>query len=152
MARLLIVEDDRITALALQRAVTRVGHTVVACTSSVFEAMAAVQAYHPDVVLLDIHLPGPHNGLLTGIDMQTLWSTPVIYLSGSAPGQLDMPDVPEALWCHLSKPIDLARLCDILARLFPSQHSCTLQELREQLRQLRTEEVPLSDISIPFRF
>jgi CheY-like chemotaxis protein len=142
MAQLLIAEDDRITALALQRALTRVGHTIVACTFSVFEAMAAVQAYHPDVVLLDIHLPGPYNGLLMGIDVQTLWSTPVIYLSGSAPAQLDMPDFPEALWYYLSKPIDLAQLCDILARLFPSQLSYTLQELHEQLRQLRTEEVP----------
>jgi CheY-like chemotaxis protein len=105
--------------------------------------MAAVQAYHPDVVLLDIHLPGPQNGLLAGMDIQTLWSTPVIYLSGSAPAQLDMPDVPEALWCYLSKPIDVAQLCDMLARLFPSQHSYTFEELHEQLRQLRTGEVPL---------
>jgi DNA-binding NtrC family response regulator len=141
MAQLLIVEDDRITAQALQRAVTRMGHTILACASSAFEAMAAVQAYRPDVVLLNIHLSGPHDGLLTGIDMQTFWSTPVIYLSGSAPTQLCIPDFPEALWCSLSKPIDLARLCDMLARLFPIQHPCTLQELREQLRHLRTEEV-----------
>jgi DNA-binding NtrC family response regulator len=144
MAQLLIVEDDRITALALRRAVTRMGHTVLACASSAFEAMAAVQAYRPDVVLLDIHLSGPHDGLLTGIDMQTFWSTPVIYLSGSAPTQLCIPDFPEALWCYLSKPIDLARLCDMLARLFPSQHPCTLQELREQLSHLRTEVVALT--------
>jgi CheY-like chemotaxis protein len=143
MARFLIVEDDRITALALQRTVTRMGHAVVACTSSASEAMAAVQAFRPDMVLLDIHLPGSHNGLLTGLDIQTLWSTPVIYLSGSSPAQLDMPDFPEALWCYLSKPIDLARLCDILGSLFPSQHPYTLQELREQLRQLRTEGVPV---------
>jgi hypothetical protein len=65
-------------------------------------------------------------------------------LSGSSPAQLDMPDFHEALWCHLSKPIDMARLCDILARLFPSQHPCTREELREQLRQLRTEGVPLT--------
>jgi DNA-binding NtrC family response regulator len=149
MAQLPIVEDYRITAQALRRAVTRMGHTVVACTSSAFEAMAAVQASHPDGVLLDMHLPGPHNGLLTDIDMQTFWSTPVIYLSGSSPAQLDIPDFPEALWCYLSKPIDLDRLCDMLARLFPSQHPCTLQELREQLRQLRTEEVPLTIKSSP---
>jgi CheY-like chemotaxis protein len=90
MAQLLIVEDDRITALALQRAVTRIGHTVLACVSSAFEAMAAVQAFHPDMVLLDIHLSGSQNGLLTGIDIQTLWSTPVIYLSGSS-GRVEAP-------------------------------------------------------------
>jgi CheY-like chemotaxis protein len=85
MARILIVEDDRITAWALQRVVTRMGHTVVARIFSAAEAMAVVQADRPNVVLLDIGLTGPQDGLLVGLDIQTLWSTPVIYLSGSDP-------------------------------------------------------------------
>jgi ActR/RegA family two-component response regulator len=71
MARLLIVEDDRITALALQRAVTRMGHRVVARVFSAAEAMAAVQAYRPEVVLLDIGLTRPQDSLLVGVDIQT---------------------------------------------------------------------------------
>jgi DNA-binding NtrC family response regulator len=154
MARLLIVEDDRITALALQRAMTQRGHTVVACVSSAAEAMAAVQAYRPDAVLLDVALQGPQDGLGVGVDIQTLWSTPVIYVSGSTPQQLGLPEFPEALWCYVGKPLDWDRLCDILARLFPSiplrqstpaLHGGTIayglrrtpQELREELRQLR---------------
>jgi DNA-binding NtrC family response regulator len=154
MARLLIVEDDRITALALQRAVTRMGHTVVARVASAAEAMAAVQANRPDAVLLDIRLSGPQDGLLVGVDMQTFWSTPVIYLSGLDPTQLGLPEFPEALWCYIAKPIDWDRLRDTLARLFPP-HSPSQgtagsgrediaysirrapQELREELGQLR---------------
>jgi DNA-binding NtrC family response regulator len=157
MARLLIVEDDRITALDLQRTITQRGHTVVACVASAAEAMAAVQAYRPDAVLLDVGLRGPQDGLGVGVDIQTLWSTPVIYVSGSTPGQLALPEFPEALWCYVGKPIDRDRLCDILARLFPSVprhqgapelHGGTIayglrrtpQELREELRQLRQSE------------
>ena len=132
------------TALALQRALTRVGHTVVACATAVAEAMAAVQAYRPDAVLLDVHLLGPANGLLAGLDIQTLWSTPVIYLSGSTPAQLDIPEFPEALWCFLSKPVDMTQLCAMLAWLFPGQHAGTREELREQLRQRRRGAVPLT--------
>jgi DNA-binding NtrC family response regulator len=153
MAQLLIVEDDRITALALQRAVTRMGRTVVARASSAAEAMAAVQAYCPNVVLLDTHLRRPHNGLLVATDIQALWSIPVIYLSGSDPAQLGVPDFPEALWGYPAKPIDRDQLRDMLARLFPLQppredaplpgredmphpiRRRTPQELREQLRQ-----------------
>jgi hypothetical protein len=47
MAHLLIVEDDAITALALQHAVTQMGHQVVARTASAAAAMAAVQGYRP---------------------------------------------------------------------------------------------------------
>jgi CheY-like chemotaxis protein len=119
MARILIVEDDRITAWALQRAVTRMGHLVVARTFSAAEAMAVVQADRPDVVLLDIGLTGLQDGLLVGLDIQTFWSTPVIYLSGSDPAQLGLQEFPEALWCYVAKPIDPARLHDILAQLFP---------------------------------
>jgi DNA-binding NtrC family response regulator len=154
MAQLLIVEDDCITALALHRAVTRMGHTVVACASSAAEAMAAVQAYRPDVVLLDIRLRGAQDGVLVGTDIQALWSIPVIYLSGLDPSQLGIPDFPEALWCYVAKPIDWDQLQDILARLFPmhpsrprmpgsgledARHPIRLptQELREQLRQWR---------------
>jgi DNA-binding NtrC family response regulator len=154
MARLLIVDDDQITALALQRAMTRLGHTVVACVASAAEAMAAVQAYRPEVVLLDSDLPGPQDGLRVGVDIQTFWSTPVIYLSGTDPAALGLPEFPEALWCYVAKPIDRDQLRDILARLFPSPPPRpgapgpggeeipdalrpTLQELHEQLRQLR---------------
>jgi DNA-binding NtrC family response regulator len=120
MARLLIVEDDRITALALQRAVTRMGHRVVARVFSAAEAMAAVQAYRPEVVLLDIGLTRPQDSLLVSVDIQTFWSTPVIYLSGSDPTALGLPEFPEALWCYVAKPIDWEQLRDILARLFPA--------------------------------
>jgi two-component system, response regulator PdtaR len=120
MARLLIVEDDRITALALQRVVTRMGHRVVARVFSAAEAMAAVQAYRPEVVLLDIGLTRPQDSLLVGVDIQTFWSTPVIYLSGSDPTALGLPEFPEALWCYVAKPIDWEQLRDILARLFPA--------------------------------
>jgi len=156
MARLLIVEDDQITALALQRTMTQNGHAVVACVSSAAEAMAAVQAYRPDVVILDLDLRGPQDSLRVGVDIQTLWSTPVIYLSGADPTQLGLPEFPEALWCYVAKPIDWDRFCDILARLFPSSPPRqgargpageerpeairpSLQELRERLRQLRQQ-------------
>jgi DNA-binding NtrC family response regulator len=69
MARILIVENDRITAWALQRALTRMGHLVVARVFSAAEAMAAVQADRPDVVLLDISLREPQDGLLLSLDI-----------------------------------------------------------------------------------
>ena len=151
MAQLLIVEDDQITALALQRTLTGMGHAVVARVPSAAEAMAAVQAYRPDVVLLDIRLAGPQDGLQVGVDIQTFWSTPVIYLSGSDPAELGLQEFPEALWCYIAKPIDQVQLHDILAQLFPphrggddpshplvrSRRVWTTPELREQMRHLR---------------
>ncbi|HEX2277514.1 MAG TPA: hypothetical protein VHN13_10350 [Candidatus Tectomicrobia bacterium] len=156
MAHLLIAEHEAITALDLQRAVTQMGHTVIARVCSAAEAMAAVQAYRPDGVLLDTHLPGPHDSVLIGVDIQTLWATPVIYLFSSDPAQLGLPEFPEGLWYALPKPFDYAHLDDILAQLFPSPLALpgaplsgrggasppmprTTQELREQLSRLRAQ-------------
>jgi hypothetical protein len=66
-------------------------------------------------------LPGTPDSLLAGVDIQTFWSTHIIYLSASDPTQLGMPEFPEAFWCYVAKPIDWDRLQDILARLFPHQ-------------------------------
>jgi CheY-like chemotaxis protein len=138
MAQVLIVEDDRITALALQRALTRMGHTVVAHTASAAEALAVVHVHRPNVVLLDMDLRELPTGLFVGMAIQAFWSTPVIFLSGSDPAQLGMPDEPDALWCYLAKPIDWHQLQDILARLFPPHPLCLHTEaLRAQLRHWR---------------
>src|SRR4029453_15925537 len=117
MARILIVENDRITAWALQRAVTRMGPLGVGATLSPAEAMAGGKTDRPEVVLLDIGLRELQDGLLVGLDIQTLWSTPVIYLSGSDPAELGLQEFPEALWCYIAKPIDQVQLHDILAQL-----------------------------------
>jgi DNA-binding response OmpR family regulator len=143
MAHLLVVEDDAITALALQYAVTLMGHQVVARTASAAAAMAAVQGYRPDAVLLDRGLAGAQDGVIVGTDIRTLWATPVIYLSGSDPVQLGLREFPEALSCVLAKPLNWNQLRDTLAHLFPAQDAApqpvhrTAQELRERLRQLR---------------
>jgi hypothetical protein len=96
------------------------GHTVVACVTSAAAAMTAVQAHCNEVVLWDSGLPGPQDGLLVGLDIQTFWSTPVIYRSGSEPTQLGLPEFPEALWCYVAKLIDWEQLCAIVAQLLPA--------------------------------
>ena len=148
MAHLLIVEDDAITALALQHAVTQMGHQVVARTASAAAAMAAVQAYRPDAVLLGRGLAASQDGLMVGTDIRTLWATPVIYLSGSDPVQFALPEFPEALYCVLAKPLDWDQLRDTLAHLSPAQPvRHTAQELRERLRQLRAHLAALQQHS-----
>ena len=120
MAPLLIVEDDRMTALVLQRAVTRLGHPVVARASSAAEALAAVHTYHPEVVLIDGDFRGPQHSFVVGTDIHVCWSTPVMYLSGSDPPPRGPPDAPDARWGSLAKPLDGHPLQDILTRLFPT--------------------------------
>src|SRR3954447_15143147 len=51
--RILIVEDERIIAIDLQRRLTRLGYTVIALAASGTEAIQKASALRPDVVLMD---------------------------------------------------------------------------------------------------
>ena len=63
--KILIVEDQSIEALNLERMLVKAGYHVCGIAKSVERALQIVAACKPDLVLLDISLKGP----LTGIDL-----------------------------------------------------------------------------------
>src|SRR5262245_21715369 len=54
-ARILIVEDERLIAVDLQRRLTRLGYTVVGIVASGSQAIALAYQLRPNLVLMDIH-------------------------------------------------------------------------------------------------
>jgi CheY-like chemotaxis protein len=62
-ARMVIVEDEAITALDLATQLGRLGYQVVALARSGPRAIECVLAGRPHVVLMDIHLQGPMDGI-----------------------------------------------------------------------------------------
>jgi DNA-binding NarL/FixJ family response regulator len=52
------VEDERIIAIDLRRRLTSLRYTVVATAGSGAEALAQARALRPDLVCMDIGLPG----------------------------------------------------------------------------------------------
>ncbi len=60
---LLLVEDERIIALDLARRLTTLGYTVLATAGSGREAIQQAVDLRPDLVLMDVGLPGGMDGL-----------------------------------------------------------------------------------------
>lgn len=79
--RLLIVDHHRLDALDLQQRVTQLGHTVLAIATSGQEALALAETLRPDVVLMEVRLPGPVDGLQAGTKLWVQFEIPVIYVS-----------------------------------------------------------------------
>lgn|GEM_PF-2903093 len=77
----LIVDHDRLGAMELQQRITQVGYTVLTIVSSGREALAQAAALRPDVVCIDIHLPGLMDGLQTGTRLWVQFGIPVLYVS-----------------------------------------------------------------------
>ncbi|MEI6874466.1 MAG: diguanylate cyclase, partial [Spirochaetota bacterium] len=79
--KILIVEDEKVIALDIQRRLERYGYSVVGMASEGPEAIAVVGERRPDIILMDIELPGPMNGIQTAKQIRALYGTPVIFLT-----------------------------------------------------------------------
>jgi CheY-like chemotaxis protein len=86
MARMLIVEDERIIAYDLQQRLTRLGHTVATAATGA-QAIAQATALTPDLVLMDIGLQGALDGVETAEHLWERFRLRCIYLTayGDAP-------------------------------------------------------------------
>jgi CheY-like chemotaxis protein len=80
-SKILIVEDEMITAMDLRHTLTRMGYQVVGIASSSEETLARVGQTRPDLVLMDIVLKGPTDGISTTQRIQGKYDIPVVYVT-----------------------------------------------------------------------
>jgi putative two-component system response regulator len=57
-ARILVVDDERINVVLLERILEQAGYTQVRSTTNSAEAAALYDEFEPDLILLDLHMPG----------------------------------------------------------------------------------------------
>jgi chemotaxis response regulator CheB len=83
-ARIMIVEDERIVALNLERRLEELGYQVCASVGSGEEALTTAATAHPDLVLMDIRLPGALDGTAAARNLWDRFELPVVYLTAYA--------------------------------------------------------------------
>ncbi len=114
--KVLVVDDDAAIRDALTAVLTDAGHTVASCECGAAVA-EFVQAWHPDIVLLDV-LMAPLDGfsVLTALRAAHLVPTlPVILLSGYLTGATQRQVQLLGARGYLSKPPDFTRLLALIA-------------------------------------
>jgi DNA-binding NtrC family response regulator len=80
-ATILIVEDEAIIAKDLSEQLTRLGYEVLGITATGEEAVVLARERRPDVVLMDIRLKGPMDGIRAAGAIGRDGKAPVIYLT-----------------------------------------------------------------------
>lgn len=82
--QILVVEDEPIIAMDLQRRLVALNYGVVGITDSAEAAIALVEQTRPDLILMDICL----NGVMAGIDiadqLRSTYNIPVVFLTAHA--------------------------------------------------------------------
>lgn len=84
MVKIQIVEDERIVAEDIQRSLKRLGYTVSSVVSSGKEAIQKTEEENPDLVLMDIVLKGPMDGIEAAEQINSRFHVPVVYLTAHA--------------------------------------------------------------------
>jgi C4-dicarboxylate-specific signal transduction histidine kinase len=80
-ADILVVEDERIVALHVCRQLMKLGYRVAGVASSGTEALRLILELRPAVVLMDIHIDGPFDGIETASRLPEDLDTFVVYIS-----------------------------------------------------------------------
>lgn len=106
-ARILIVDDNPDLVWILQTMLEREGYSEIASTTDPTKALDAFIAYEPDIVLLDMHMPGM-NGLdvMAGMREVTREFVPIVMLTGDRSPEIRLRALGSGANDFLTKPFE----------------------------------------------
>ncbi len=135
--RILIVEDESIIALDIQKMLVIQGYEIAGIAESGEKAVSMAFEMPPDLILMDIVLKGPMDGIEASRIIRSRHDIPVIYLTANA----DAPTVERARdtqpYGYLNKPVSSRDLhTNIDSALHLTRMERHLRESEEKYRQL----------------
>ncbi len=116
-SKIMIVDDDADLCRALGLRL-RANHYETLCTGDGYSALALAQKEHPDLVLLDLGLPGFATGAAVLKHMRELPSvalTPVIVLTGRDSRDYEQPMIELGAAGCFQKPVDDEVLLNLIS-------------------------------------
>jgi len=114
-ARILIVEDESIVQLDLQRRLQRMGHNVVGMASRGEDAIAKAVELKPDLVIMDVRLEGSMDGIEAARRIRAEQATPIVYVTAYA-STLDEASTQDVFGPCVSKPFRTTELQSAIDR------------------------------------
>ena len=82
--RILIVEDEAISALCFEEAAQGLGHEVVETADTGKRAIAAAEQHRPDLVLMDVRLRDGTDGIEAANTIRESWDIPSIFVTANS--------------------------------------------------------------------
>jgi signal transduction histidine kinase len=82
--KVLIVEDNTKVAMELERQIKQLGYAVIGPVATGAAALKNAETARPDLVLMDISIQGPADGIQTAEAIRDRFGIPVIYLTAHA--------------------------------------------------------------------
>lgn len=84
MARVLLVEDERLIAVDIRVRLESAGHEVCAIARDAESAYSQLVKHQPDIALMDIRIQGPVDGIEVALRFRRDFDLPIIFLTSSS--------------------------------------------------------------------
>ena len=84
MAKILVVDDEAIITMQLEERLSAMGYTVAGMAASGEEAIDKARRLRPDLVLMDIVMPGKLNGIEAAHVVTNELNIPVVFVTSYA--------------------------------------------------------------------
>jgi PAS domain S-box-containing protein len=123
--RVLVVEDQALIGLDLERRLIRAGYDVVGIADNFDDAVELFKETEPDLVLMDIFIRGPIDGIETARAIGRLSDVPVVFLTAYADDDTVRRAAETSPYGYLLKPFDERTLHATLAVALERYHADT---------------------------
>jgi len=147
-ARILIVEDERVVAIAIQDRLEQLGYLVVGNVASGERAIELAAEAHPDLALMDIRLAGGIDGIESARVLRERFDVPSVYLTAyTDEATLERAKPTEPLG-YVIKPFDVRMLeVTLEVALYRLRAEKERDRARNELRASETRYRNLAELS-----
>ncbi|MDH3454351.1 MAG: response regulator [Desulfuromonadales bacterium] len=143
---ILIVEDESIIAMEIESRLQKLGYRVLAIAQDGEEAIAKVDELKPDLVLMDIYLKGPMDGVEATEAIRKKHELPIIYLTANTDEQTFQRAKVTEPFGYLLKPFEERELhTTIEIALYKAKTERELSKYRRELEDSLKERDTLID-------
>ncbi|MEM8982994.1 MAG: response regulator transcription factor [Pseudomonadota bacterium] len=137
MARVLIIEDEAITAQAIAEELQKHNHEIVGIAATGADALHSARINEPDVALVDIVLKGRRDGVLVAEQLREEFDLAILFLTSATDNAVVSRAITVAPEGYLVKPVRPADV-HIAIRTALAQHRS-----RSSVTQRRVTQIPL---------
>lgn len=104
--KILILENQMIIAADVALQLSKLGYKVIGINTCTKDALKTIEAYRPNIVVMNIEFEGNAKGLKTARTILDTFQTPVVFISANTDKEIFKGVIAAQAYAFITKPFD----------------------------------------------